>query len=191
MIERHDVTEIRRVSLESADDLFLPSLENPNDSSFGTSFGAALDSRDDTVTVHGVHQVSGRDVDVLLLVDGPASRFCGGLGMSFLRRPPHGVLGHHESKATGTGLQATDDQIHLLGQSESVPADLQEHAVAYECLQLTLEAAALFARHAEKLCQLARVGRVMDLVTNQSENFVAGKHGEMNSRRWAVSGRQS
>jgi len=110
--------------------------------------------------------------------------------MSLLRRPPHGVLGHHESKTAGTGLQATDDQIHLLGQSESVPADLQEHAVADECLQLTLEATALFARHPQKLRKLSRVGRMMDPVTNQSENFVAGIHGEMNRRQKAVSGGQ-
>jgi hypothetical protein len=83
------------------------------------------------------------------------------------------VLGHHESKTTRTGLQATDDEIHLLGQSESVSADLQEHAVADECFQLTLEAAALLARHAEELSKLACVGRVMNFVANEIEDVVA------------------
>ena len=97
--------------------------------------------------------------------------------MRLLRRSPDGVLGHHESKTTGIGLQATDDEIHLLGQPESVAADLQEHAVADECLQLTLEAAALVARHAEELRKLACVGRMMNFVANESENVVAGMHG--------------
>ena len=151
-------------------------MENPDDSSFGTSFSAALDSCHDAVAVHRVHQVPRGDVDVLLLVAGPTLSFFERLARTPVGRPPRGMLGHDESVTTRTRLQPTHDQIHLLGKSETVAADLQQHALADECLQLALEAAALLARHAKKLRELARVGGVMNLVANEIENVVAGVH---------------
>ena len=78
-----------------------------------------------------------------------------------------------EAEAARIGGELPDDEIHLLGQTEPIAADLQQIAGGDKRLQLALEGGALLARYAKQLCQLARGGRVMDRLANALEQ-VAG-----------------
>ena len=71
-----------------------------------------------------------------------------------LERP----LGHDEAVAGRVRLQAADVEIHLLGQAEALPADLDEIAGADERLEVALERGALVARDLEELQELAHAG---------------------------------
>jgi hypothetical protein len=54
------------------------------------------------------------------------------------------------------GLQASDIQVHLLGQAEALAANLDEVAIGDETLEVTPECGALLLRNLECLQQFAR-----------------------------------
>ncbi len=149
-VERHHVAEAGIVDLEAADDVRLAALENLDDAAFSPLVGTAFHSRDDPIAVHRFGKIRGCDVDVA--------------GVSVLR--------HDKAEAAGVGGQSPDDEIHLLGQSEAIAANLQQIARRDECLELSLEAGAFFARHAQYLHQLASGGRMMDRLTNAVEEIL-------------------
>ena len=155
-IERHDISEPRIVSLEASDDRFLAALEDADDAPFKAALRTPLDAGDDPIAVHRFRQVRCGNVDVLL--------FAG------LR-----VFGDDESKSSRVGLQPADDEVHLLRKPEPVAANLQQFTVGDERRQVTLERGALFARHAQRLRQLARGRRVVDVFTNEAEDVAPGR----------------
>ena len=110
---------------------------------------AALDASHDAIAMHGLGQVRGGNVNVIV-----------------------SLLGDDKAKAARIGGELPDDEIHLLGQTEPIAADLQQIARGDHALQLTLEAGALFARYAKQLYQLPRGGRVMDRLANALEQIL-------------------
>jgi hypothetical protein len=71
------------------------------------------------------------------------------------------------------GLQAADVEVHLLGQPESMTADVDEIAGRHERLDVTLERRALVARDFEDLKEFAHAGRVMHPLPHQCEYRIA------------------
>src|SRR6185369_11883868 len=84
----------------------------------------AFDADDDAVAVHGFVQVGGADEDV-----------AAGFDIAFWRDEP--VAGWMR-------LQAANVEVHLLGQSEALTANLDEFAVGHEALQMAPERGPLF-----------------------------------------------
>ena len=69
------------------------------------------------------------------------------------------TLGRDESVAGRVRLQAADVQVHLLGQTEAVPANLNEIAGGDERLDVALERRAIVARNLQNLQELAHARR--------------------------------
>src|SRR5581483_12357675 len=141
-------------------------LEDADDAALGAAaFLDALDADDDAVAVHRfVHQLAG-DVDVAAVVERP--------------------LGGDEPVARRMRLQPADVEIHLLGQSEAVAADLNEVAGADERFDVALERRAVVARDFENLQELAHAGGMVNPLAHHGEDLIAGKHRiYVNRRTW-------
>ena len=70
-------------------------------------------------------------------------------------------------------LQPADVEVHLLGQAEAVPADVNEVARGDERLDVPLERRPLVARHFENLEELAHAGGMMDPLPHEREHLIA------------------
>ena len=70
-------------------------------------------------------------------------------------------------------LQPADVEVHLLGQAEALPANLDEIARRDERLEVALERRALVARNLEQLQQLAHAGGMVHPLAHQRENLIA------------------
>ena len=70
-------------------------------------------------------------------------------------------------------LQAADVEIHLLGQAEAVPANLNQVAGGDERLDVALERGALVARNLEDLKELAHGGGMMHPLAHEREDLFA------------------
>ena len=90
----------------------------------------ANNARDDAIAVHGFGQIRGSNIDVAALLAGRIR-----------------VFGHHESKTRGIRLQPANHQIHLLGNTKTIAANLQERSIADERSKLALEMCALVTWH--------------------------------------------
>ena len=88
-IEWHDVSQFRGVQLESPDHARLAALEDSYDPPLGTSLGLPFDTGDDTISVHRLHQIAGRHIDI------PAA---------LQRAAGLGVIRHDEPESAGVGL---------------------------------------------------------------------------------------
>ena len=77
-----------------------------------------------------------------------------------------------ESKAARVGRDAADDEIHPVGQTETVPANLDESARGHERPQPALERRAFLARDAKDLQQFLDGGGVIDPVADEPEHFL-------------------
>src|SRR5262249_41361382 len=130
--ERHDKSEARAVAVEAPDHRGRTALENTHDPPFGPFAGEALDSRNDAVAVHRLIEVAAGNKKVPLGV---------------LER----TIGHHESKAAGIGDHLADDQVHAVGQTESIAARLHEGAALDQIGQQLLERGTLLTWQLETL----------------------------------------
>ena len=83
------------------------------------------------------------------------------------------TLGGDEPVAGRMRLQPADVQVHLFGQAEALPANLDEIAGGDERLDVPLERRALVARDLENLQQLAHAGGMMHPLAHERENLVA------------------
>ena len=86
-----------------------------------------------------------------------------------LERP----LRRDEAVAGRVGLQPADDEVHLFGQAEALPADLNEIAGRDERLDVPLERRPLVLRHLEELQQLAHGGGMVHPLAHQREDLIA------------------
>ena len=75
------------------------------------------------------------------------------------------------------GFEPADDQVHPIGEAVAVAADEDERAFVDERLELALEGGALLARDFEDANQLARGGRMVDVLANLSQELVTRGHG--------------
>ena len=133
-------------------------LEDPDDPALEpAAFLDALDPDDDAVAVHRLVQMRPRDVDVAAVLERP------------LRR--------HESVPRRVRLQPADVQIHLLGQTEALAANLDQLAGGDQGIDVPLEGRAFVARNLEQLEQLTDAGGMVHPLAHQRENVVAGQHG--------------
>ena len=85
-------------------------------------------------------------------------------------------LGRDEAVAGRVRLQPADVEIHLLGQAEALPADLDEIARGDERLEVPLERGALVARNLQELEEFAHAGGMVHPLAHERENLVARKH---------------
>src|SRR5688572_4090648 len=131
-VERHDVAETRGVDVEAADNGLLAALEDADDAPLESLFRLALHAHHHAIAVHRLGEIGSGDVDVL--------PFAG------LR-----LLGYHETEPSGVGREPADDEVHLVGKTETVAANLQQCSVGDELLELAGERLAFFARHLEQL----------------------------------------
>ena len=157
-IERHDVSHAVLVAIVTADERFVAALQDADDAPLGAPTAvfvddAALDPDDDPVAVHRLVEERRRNVDV-------AAR---------LER----ALGRDESVAGRMRLQAADVEIHLLGQAEAVPANLNQVARGDERLDVAFERGALVARNLEDLKELAHGGGMMNPLAHEGEDLFA------------------
>src|SRR4029078_2196170 len=120
------------------------------------TFLDALDADDDAIAVHCVVQHRTRDGDVASRLDR--------------------ARGRDEPVAGRMRLQPSNEQIHLLGQSEAVPADLYEIAGRDEVLDVALERGAVVATDFENLQELARTCGMVDPLAHHREHLVSGEH---------------
>ena len=109
-IERHHVAEPRGVHLEPSDHALVGTFEDLHEPPFEPLLGVLLHAGDDGVAVHRLGQGEGRDVDV-------------GVPLAVAL-----ALGGHEAEAGRVHLEASDHEVHLLGQTEAVAAHLHELA---------------------------------------------------------------
>src|SRR5262249_6231580 len=84
-----------------------------------------------------------------------------------------GTLGGDEAVTGGMRLQPADVQVHLLGQAEPMPANLNEVPRNHEGLHVARERRALFPWNIQRLKKLAHPGGMMDLIAHQRENLIA------------------
>ena len=154
-IERRDVAHAVLVAVVAADERFVAALEDPDDAPFGAAaLLDALDAHHDAIAVHRFVEVRAGDVDVA------AGRF-------------ERTLGRDEAVARRMGLKAADVEIHLLGQAEAMPANLNQVAGGDERLDVPLERRALVARNFEDLQQLAHAGGMMHPLAHEREHLFA------------------
>ena len=117
----------------------------------------ALDARDDAVAVHRLIQVAARDEDVA--------------GHAFDR-----PVRDDEAEAARMGLDPADDQVHAVGQAETVAARLNQVAGLDEPLEQAFQRGALFAGDLQPLHQFAGGGRVLDPVADGGQQLFAIQH---------------
>jgi hypothetical protein len=106
--------------------------------------------------MHRLEHVLRRDVDVL-------ARF---------ERP----LENDEAVARRMGLEPADVEVHLLGEPEAVPPDLNQVAGSDEALDVTLERRAFLAGDPQDLDELAQARGVMHAVAHEREHLVGRQH---------------
>ena len=114
--------------------------------------------------MHRLCKVRRGDVDVPALRLQPSAGTRGRIGRAIA-----GMFGDDEAVSGRIGLEPPDDEVHLFGKAETVAAHLNERAVGNERLQLALEAVALLAPDAKGLCEVARGGRMVDLVPDERQ----------------------
>ncbi len=114
----------------------------------------AFDADDDAVAVHRFVEGLVGNVDVA------AGR---------LERP----LRRDEAVPRRVGLETADVEVHLFGQAESIPSNLNELAGRDERLDVPLERRLVVLEHFEHLQQLAHAGGVMHPLPHQRENLIA------------------
>ncbi len=156
-VEGDDEARAGAVGLEAADDRRRATFEDAKDAPFGALVGHALDPRDDAVAVHRLIEVAARDVDVA-------------------GHPLHGPIGHDESEPARVGGDAPDDQVHPVRQAVAVAPRLDQLALADQVLEQPFERRALLPRYLQPLQELARRGRVLDLVANQLQQLFVIQH---------------
>ena len=153
-IERRDVAHAVVVAVVAADDRRVGALEDADDASFGAAaFLDPLDTNDDAVAVHRLVQERARDVNVAAVVERP--------------------FGRDEAVAGRVRLQPADIEVHLLGQPEAVPANLNQIAGGDERFDVAFEGRPLLAGNFENLQELAHAGRVMHPLAHDVEHLVA------------------
>ena len=70
-------------------------------------------------------------------------------------------------------LQAADDEIHAVGEAESVAADLDQVAGLDERLEMPPHRGTVLARDAQQLQQFLRRGRVLNALADLREQLFA------------------
>ena len=154
-IERHDVAHAVVVAVVAADERRVGALEDADDAPFGAAAVLdPLDADDDAVAVHRLVEVR--------------CRRC-----RCRRRRIERPLGHDEAVAGRMRLQAADVEVHLFGQAEALPANLNEIAGGDERLDVALERRALVLGHLEQLQELAHGGGVVHPLAHQREDVIA------------------
>ncbi len=155
LVERQHVADPRFVDLVTAHQCLVSTLENLHDSPFrAVAVPESLDAGDHTIAVHRLHEARRRHVDV---------RGALTAGRAF---------GDDEAEAAATGLQAADDEVHLVGQAVAPAAQRHQGAARHEKIELAAERHALVARHVEYLHQLAHRRGVMHVLANELKNLV-------------------
>jgi hypothetical protein len=74
------------------------------------------------------------------------------------------LIRNHKPESTRVRRETADDEVHLLGQSVSIAANLKEVAGGDQCLQPASEAGALVARYAQHPHQIPHRGRMMGVL---------------------------
>ena len=157
-VECHHEAQTRRVHVVAADDPRRAALEDPDDPALGpVAVLHALDARHDAVAVHGLVEVGPRDVDV---------------AAHALER----LVRHHEAEAPRVRDDAPDDQVHVVGRTVAVPADLDEVARGDQGLEPAPQGGALVLRHAQHLLQLLDGCGMIDRVANRAKQVFCGNH---------------
>ena len=157
-IERLHETEPGFADLEASDYRVVAPREHTNDSSFDAVVTrAVLDAGKDTVAVHRLFDVAGRDVHV--------------------RRVAVGFVRDDESKPARVGLQTSDDKVHLVGKADTAAFGLDELAGRHERFQQPAERRAFFTMDFQSTYQVARSRRVADFVAKEFQNLFTREHG--------------
>jgi hypothetical protein len=91
---------------------------------------------------------------------------------------PESSSGTTNPKPPGLVVSRPTNQIHLLGQTESIATNLQELAGGRQVFELALERRPLLARDAQELNDLASGGRVMDRLANALKEIVSATQRE-------------
>ena len=136
------------VDFITADDRRLAALQDPDNSSFGASFSVPLDAHDNAIAVHRFREIGRCDVDV-------RSRSVGVW-----------LIGNDKAEPARVGRESADDEVHLVGQSVSIAADLEEFTCSHERFQLSSETCALIARDAQHPHQIPHRGGMMGVLAN-------------------------
>ncbi len=157
-IERHDEPVARVIHVVAADDALGPALEHADDAPFGAAAVAPmLDAHDDAVAVHGLVEIVARDEDAL----GRVGRI-GRARLGIDKRKSARIRGH-----------SPDDEIHPIGQTEPLAADLDERTGLRQAIaQRALERGPFVARDAKAVKEFFDRGWMIDPVANERENFV-------------------
>ena len=82
------------------------------------------------------------------------------------------TIRRHEAVAGGMRLQLADVEVHLLRQTKTVAANLDQLAGRHERLDVTFERGALVARNLENLQQLTHAGGMVDPLAHQREDLI-------------------
>ena len=154
-VERRDVAHAAVVAVVAADERAGAPLEDPDDPPFGAA--AVLDPLDADHDAVAVHRFVERLVGNVDIAAGRLER----------------TLRRDEAVAGRVGLQAADVEVHLFGQAESIPSNLNELAGGDERLDVPLERRLVVLRHFEHLQQLAHAGGVMHPLPHQREDLIA------------------
>ena len=83
-----------------------------------------------------------------------------------------GVLDAGVAVSRPMGLQAADEEVHLLGHAKALAANLDEIAGFDQRLHVPLEGGPILARHLEQLQQFPDAGRVVHAVAHQRKDLV-------------------
>ena len=83
-----------------------------------------------------------------------------------------GPFRDHEPEAAGVRLEASDVQVHFLGQTVALPADLDELARRDKGPHVPLERRTLLGRHLEELQELADAGGMVDPLAHQHQDLI-------------------
>jgi hypothetical protein len=73
-------------------------------------------------------------------------------------------------------LQPADDDVHAVGEPETVAADLEELAFGDERLQQTAEGRTILARDTEELEEFTRGGRMAHAIADLTKKFFSREH---------------
>jgi hypothetical protein len=92
----------------------------------------------------------------------------GVLGHVYVTRQPFdGLFGPDESETRWVAIQLANHQVHAIRQPVTIALDLNQGAVADESAQIALEAGAFVPRNLEHAQDLARRGRMRDLLPQE------------------------
>ncbi len=173
LVERDDVAEARGVEDVAADDLCRGTLEHLDDAAFGPGHrrpdraslraaaaigalgdaGHAFEADDDAVALHRLLEVDAGDVDVA------ADAF-------------DGALGPDEAEALGAHVDASDHEVHPVGQPEVAAAGGDDRAGRDELLEPAAERRPVLARDLEPLGELRQGGGMVDLLADAGQDLV-------------------